>query len=244
MENETEKLVTSVFVKKLMHKVMMRSEQVVQGFILFTHRIIVETDLDQPECEELLKSMIINQANVIKYLERKYIPTFVENGAIFKNQKCIQKAIVAPDGTLVIYIKKSEPHKIITDTIHVRKLIIDHGFEITNHTKYYIDQVQIAYQDTLLYNLLLKEFGFQVPSPARQYEKELLLKYGDLENIVKIKKRSVKRKFLRYMVKKGEITWKELRAAINLEDYSPHSVKKLSDEIRAAAKERGVDVKF
>jgi hypothetical protein len=46
------------------------------------------------------------------------------------------------------------------------------------------------------------------------------------------------------MVKKGEITWKELRAAIDIEDYSPHSVKALSDKIRAAAKERGVNVKF
>jgi hypothetical protein len=242
--DETEKLTTSIFVKKLMHKVMMKSEHVVQGFIFFNHRIIVECDLDQPECEDLLKQMIINQTNVLKYLERKYIPTFVENGALFKDQKCIQKAMVQPDGTLVIHIAKSEPHKIITDTIHVRSLLINHGFNLSLHTKYYIDQVQIAYQDTLLYNLLLKEFGFQVPSPARQYERELLQKYGDLENVVKIKKRSVKRKFLRYYNKMGYITWKNLRQAIDIEDYSPRSVKLLSDAIRQEARDRGVDVKF
>lgn len=239
-----EGLKTSQFVKRLMYQVMKKSDAVKQGFILFQHRTIVECELDQPECEELLKTMIINQENVLKYLERKYIPTFVENGAKFKDQKCIQQALIAPDKSLVIHIAKSEPHKIITDTIHVRRLLIDHGFEISLKTKYIIDQVQIAYQDTLLYNTLLVEFGYQVPSVSRQYEKELLFKYGILENVVKIKKRSVKRKFLRYYNKKGWITWKNLRQAIDIEDYSEKSVHTLSEDIRNEARERGVEVKF
>jgi len=191
----------------------------------------------------LLESMIINKENVLRYLKRKYIPTYIENGAIFKNQKCIQKAIVDHEGTMIIHIAKSEPHKIITDTIHVKTLLESHGLNPTNKVKYFIDQVQIAYQDTLLYNLLLKEFGFAIPSVARNYERQLLLKYGKLENIIKIKKRSVKRKFCRYLVKKGSIDWKQLRRIIDLDDYSDHGVRKLTSEIKSEALAKGIVLK-
>ena len=240
---ETAVIPTSVFVKKLMHRVMIRSSFVQQGFIFFNHRIIVETELDEAECDKLLEAMIINKENVIRYLKRKYIPTYVEGGAVFRNQKCIQKAMVQEDGTMIIHIAKSEPHKIITDTIHVKHLLEANGLHPSNKTKYFIDQVQIAYQDTLLYNLLLKEFGFAVPSVARDYERKLLLKYGKLEEIVKIKKRSVKRKFCRYLVKKGSIDWRQLRRIIDLDDYSPHGVKKLTMEIKAEALEKGIIIR-
>lgn len=233
----------SEFVKKLMHKVMIRSNFVQQGFIFFNHRIIVECEIDTEPCDRLLETMIINKENVIRYLRRKYIPTYVTGGAVFRNQKCIQKAMVDSDGSMIIHIAKSEPHKIITDTIHVKSLLEANGLHPTNKVKFFIDQVQIAYQDTLLYNLLLKEFGFQVPSMAREYERRLLMKYGKFEEIVKIKKRSVKRKFLRYRVKKGEIDWKQLRRCINIEDYSMHSVKKLCNEIRAEQALLGIIVR-
>ena len=234
---------TSEFIKKLMYRVMLRSNFVVQGFIFFNNRIIVETEFDADECDKLLESMIINKENVIRYLGRKYIPTYIPNGAIFRNQKCIQKAIVNEEGTMIVHIAKSEPHKIITDTIHVKHLLELNGLHPTNRTKYFIDQVQIAYQDTLLYNLLLKEFGFPIPSVAKGYEKQLLRKYGKLENIVKIKKRSVKRKFLRYRMKKGEIDWKQLRRIIDLDDYSSHGIKKLTKEIKEEALLKGIIVR-
>ena len=188
--------------------------------------------------------MVINKTNVLRYLDRKYIPTYVKKGALFKNQKCIQSAFVKEDGTMVVHIAKSEPHKIITDTIHVRKLLIDGGFKLTNNIIFKIDQIQIAYQDTLLYNLLLKDFGLPVPSAARLYQKQLLLKYGNLEEVAKIKKRSVKRKFCRYYAKLDKITWKNLRTIINITDFSKANVRKVCNEIREESKNRGVIINF
>lgn len=219
------------------------ASSVEQGFLFFRHRVISVVELDLEECQQLLKDMIINEQNVLTYLKRKYIPTFVENGAVFKDQNCIQKAILKKD-YLLIYINKSEPHKIITDTIHVKRLLEEKGFVVPNKIKFFINQLQIAFQDTLLYNLLLTEFGTPPPSVARTYEKQLLFKYKNLENVAKIKKRSVKRKFLRWRVKREELTWKELRRIINIEDFSPKNIRMVCNEIREAAKERGVKVTF
>ena len=116
----------SEFVKKLMWKVMKFAGNVEQGFLFFRNRIVSKVHFDEKECRELLVDMIINEANVLRYLKRKYIPTWVEDGAIFKDQKCIQRAVIK-DGYLFIHIAKSEPHKIITDTMHVRNLMIEHG---------------------------------------------------------------------------------------------------------------------
>ncbi len=120
-------------------------------------------------------------------------------------------------------------------------LLREKDFAFTGDVKFMIEQVQIAYQDTLLYNELLKEFGYNPPAQSRMYGRQLLAKYGKLEEIAKIKKRSVKRKFLRYHSKIGNITWEELRKVINITDFSPMNIKIVCNEIRAAAKERGVD---
>ena len=222
-------------VKTLMLQVMKQSTHVVQGFIFFRNRTIIKAHLDEDGCSELLKSMVINKDNVLAYLNRKYIPTWNETGCLFKDQSCIQKVKIEEDGTLYMHIKNSEPHKIITDTIHVMKLLKAQGFEFRPEVKYYIEQLKIAFQDTQLYNLCLTEWGFKVPSPARIYQRQLEAKYSKLETIAGIKKRSVKRKFLRYHVKRGMMTWKQLRRLINMEapDYTPHTIKKLCDEIRA-----------
>lgn len=240
MEKDT-KLSTAV--QKLMYKVMKMAVKVENGFIFFRYRTIFMVEFDQEVCEEMLKKMIINKDNVIRYLRKKYIPTWVEGGALFRNQSCIQKAKMK-DGYMIIHIHKSEPHKIITDTIHVINLFQEQGFEVPLKFKFYIDQVQIAFQDTLLYNLLLKEFGYPVPYASRIYEKQLLLKYKRLDNVAKIKKRSVKRKFLRWRVKRGELEWTELRRIINITDFSPKNIKVVCDEIRDAARARGVEVDF
>ena len=196
----------SYFVKKLMWKVMKYADSVQQGFLFFRNRIVTKVVFDEEDCKQLLKDMIINEVNVLRYLQRKYVPTWIEKdgkciGAIFKDQSCIQKALLkeTEEGVpyLLIHIAKSEPHKIITDTIHVRNLFQEKGLIASKNIKFMIDQVQIAYQDTLLYNLLLKEFDMKPPSTSLRYERELLFKYAKLENVAKIKKRSVKRKFLR-----------------------------------------------
>ncbi len=239
--DEEFKIPLSEFVKKLMYKVMKNSTHVVQGFIFFRHRIIGKCHFDEAECDQLLEDIVINKKNVLTYLRRKYIPTYTKDGAIFKDQACIQSVKIMEDKSLFIYIAKSEPHKIITDTVHVMNLLEAEGFDFNMNIKFRIDQVQIAYQDTLLYNLLLKQFGYNAPAQARMYAKQLLVKYGKLESIAKIKKRSVKRKFLRYYAKLGKITWQELRKVINITDFSEGNIKRVCNEIRAAAKERGVD---
>jgi hypothetical protein len=237
-------ILQSEFIKKIMYRVMKNATQVVQGFIFFRNRIVSKVYYDEKACDDLLVTMVINKDNVIKYLERKYIPTFVEKGALFKDQKCIQSAMVDEDGTMVVHIAKSEPHKIITDTIHVRRLLIAHGFKLTNNIIFKIDQIQIAYQDTLLYNILLTEFGLPIPAASRMYAKQLLQKYGRLEEVAKIKKRSVKRKFCRYYAKQGKITWKNLRTLINIVDFSPVNIKKVCNDIRDESRARGVVVDF
>jgi len=232
-------------VKRTMYKVMKSANAIEGGFLCFKNRMILKAHFDPEECDKLLETLIINKENVLRYLKRKYIPTKIENGAWYPNQKCIQKATVKEDGSLYIHINKSEPHKIITDTFHVIEDLKSFGFEFdTSRIKYYISRVQIAYQDTLLYNELLKDFGYQIPAQSREYAKKLLYKYGRIEEVVKIKKRSIKRKFLRYYAKTGKITWEEVRAVIKNTDFSEHNVKRISKELRMNAKERGVKVDF
>jgi len=233
-------------IKKLMLQVMKQSTHVVQGFIFFRHRTIIKAHYDEEACDALLKTMVINKQNVLSYLNRKYIPTKLDDGLLFKDQNCIQKAIVKEDGTLFIHIKNSEAHKIITDTVHVMKLLREHGFAFKEEFKYYIEQIKIAFQDTMLYNLCLEEFGFKVPAPARIYERQLKAKYSKLEEIARIKKRSVKRKFCRWLVKIEQITWVQLRKLINMEaeDYTPVKIRRICNEIRDEQRAIGVKVQF
>jgi len=233
-------------VKKIMYRVMKNAGAVQGGFLFFRHRFILKAHLDDEACDALLESMIINKVNVLRYLRRKYIPTWLKEGkgAKFVDQKCIQKVIIKEDKTLMIHIAKSEPHKIITDTFHVCNLLEEQGLEFKREIKFVIDQVQIAYQDTLLYNTLLREFGMKPPSQSLHYERILLGKYKKLENVAKIKKRSVKRKFLRWRVKRGDLIWQELRDLIAIDDFSPNNIKKQCDAVREAARARGVQVDF
>ena len=242
MSSELKKL--SEAIPKVMFNVMKNSSQVVQGFIFLRNRLVLKCEYDEEGCDKLLKDMIINKENVLRYLKHKYIPTFSKKGAIFKDQKCIQSVKVQEDGSLLIHIAKSEPHKIITDTIHVRNLLIAQGFEITNEVKFFIDRVQIAYQDTLLYNVLLKEFKYPIPAPSRMYEKQLLAKYKRLEEVAKIKKRSVKRKFLRYHCKRGLMDWTQLRTIINITDFSPNNIREVCNNVRKENKELGLEIDY
>lgn len=229
-------------VKLIMYKLMKNAHDLVQGFIFFRNRMILKTHLDKDGCEQLLKDMVINKDNVVSYLYRKYIPTWKsDTHMIFKDQACIQSVKVMPDKTLYIHIKNSEPHKIITDTFYVMELLTAKGVDFIPECKYYIEMVKVAYQDTMLYNLCIDEFGYKVPSVARQYERELKFKFSKLENVAKIKKRSVKRKFCRYHVKRGMMTWQELRDIINITDFSERNIKVICDRIRKDNIDRGVN---
>jgi hypothetical protein len=120
----------------------------------------------------------------------------------------------------------------------------EHGFQFDNRIKFYINSIQLAHQDILLYNLLIKEFGFPLPRPAVMEEKALKMKIRKLEDAAKIKKKSIKRKYARYYVKLGKITWSDLRKIINNNDFSERGLKDLCDGIREEAKDRGTVVDF
>jgi len=233
-------------VKTLMWQVMKNSSQVVQGFIFFRNRTIIKAHYDKEGCDKLLKEMVINQENVLRYLRRKYIPHWNENGCIFKDQSCIQKVIIREDGTLYMHIKNSEPHKIITDSVHVMGLLRAKGLEFSPDIKYYIEQVKIAFQDVMLYNLCLTEWGYKVPSPAKLYERQIMSKYGKLEAIAGVKKRSIKRKYLRYWVKRGQMDWPQLRRLINMgnDDYNPTFIRHICKEIREENRACGITVEY
>jgi len=226
---------------KLMFKVLKMATHIQQGFLFFRNRTVMRVYFDQEECEVLLKRMIINRDNVLRYLGRKYIPHDIKDGVGFKDQKCIQKALCKEDYTL-IHIAKSEPHKIVTDTIHVLNILRSKGYNPSLNIKFIIEQIQIAYQDTLLYIEVLNEYGIKTPSSTQRYARDLKKKYMKLENVAKIKKRSVKRKFLRYFVKLGYLTWPELRRIINITDFKESNIKSVCNEIREAIKERGTEV--
>jgi len=229
-------------VKALMFKVMKNATAVTGGFFVFTNRTIFKVYLDEDECDKTLESLIINKANVLKYLGRKYIPTTTAKGCIFKDQKCIQKAMIMPDKSVYIHIKNSEPHKIITDTIHVLGILRQEGFEFDNKIKFYIEQVKISIQDVILYNRCLIEFGYSVPSAARVFERQQQKLWGNIEKVIACKKRSIKRKFLRGMVKDKKINWTQLREVLKVTDYNKHSVKALAEKIRAES--RALDIKI
>lgn len=241
---EEYKLNMSDMLKKVCFLLMKNSGYQQNGIIYVNKRMVMNVLYDEEECDRLLESMIIKKDNVIKYLARKYIPTWVENGAVFKGMRCIQKVFINKDGILTIYIDHSEPHKIYTDTVYVSYLMREHGFQFDNRIKFYINTIQLAHQDTLLYNMLLKEFGFPVPRPAVMLEKELKNKIRKLEDAAKIKKKSIRRKYLRYFVKRGSIVWTDLRKLINNNDFDEHHLKKICDEIREEAKIRGTSVDF
>lgn len=183
-------------------------------------------------CDALLERMVIKKDNVLRYLNRKYIPKFNETGAIFENQKCIQKVVINPDKSLFIHIAKSEPHKIITDTLHVMRLLKDRGFEFDQKIEFQIDQVQMVRQDIMLYNQLVRDIGLVPPAAFIREANILLEKYPDLETIAWIKKRTIKRKFLRYYVRLGKINWKQLRQIMNIVDFTDDNIKAVCNDIR------------
>lgn len=189
-------------------------------------------EFDQKACFDLLELMVIKKDNVLRYLNRKYIPKYNETGAVFENQKCIQKVIIKADKSLFIHIAKSEPHKIITDTLHVMNLLTLKGFKFEQNIEFQIDQVQMVKQDIMLYNQLVRDVGLVPPAAFIREANILLEKYPDLETIAWIKKRTIKRKFLRYYVRLGKINWQQLRQIMNIVDFTDLNIKTLCNDIR------------
>ncbi len=223
----------SEVIKKLIFRFLKTNKCFQLGFLQSNYRVVLKAHLDEDECTKILEQLVINKVNVIRYLGHKYIPTWVENGALFKDQKCIQKVIIKEDKSLVIFINNSEPHKIITDTIHVLRLLDSQNLEYNNEIKFIIEALKVANQDLPLYGEFLKDNGLPIPYHIRETNKKILTKFKTLEDVASCKKRSIKRKFLRYRVKLGEINWKQLRTIINITDFSKANIKDVCDKIRS-----------
>lgn len=224
-----------------------------KGEIHYGQRIKTELEFDQEECEKILEELCINKENVLRYLGHKYIPTWHEGegnkgekiqGATFVGQKCIQKVNII-DGKLYIFIYNSEIHKVITDSIHVMNLLDAQGLTFDRSKVFYIiENLKVVYQDLLIYMELLMNRGEHIPAILKDYKKDILMKFPTLHDIAKIKKRSIKRKYLRYFVLKGYLEWKDLRKIISIENYSDIYIKKTCFEVVEKAKERGVDINW
>lgn len=215
-----------------------------KGEIAYGQRINTVLEFDEEECSKILEDLSINKENVLKYLVHKYVPSYTETGASFLGQKCIQKVRIV-DGQLTIFIFNSEIHKVITDSIHVMRLLDAQGFEYDKtKIRYVIENLKVVLQDVLIYIQLLEIRGHKVSSLFRDYKRSILEKYPTLADIVKIKKRSIKRKYLRYFVQKGYLSWQDLRKIIGLENYSDIYIKTLCFEVIEDAKKRGVDINW
>jgi len=220
----------SVFIKRIIQSIVREKNS--RGFLALKRRTVGLITIDNEECEKLLDSFIINKGNVITYLRRVYKPTLVKNGIIFKDQKCLQRVLIKEDGRVYVLIRNSEPHKIATDLLYCQELLETYNFKHNGEYTLVIEQAKITIFETLVYNECLKEWGAVVPFAIRQEIRKMDKKYGNLEACIGIKKRSIKRKILKYFVKKGYITWNDLREGIKVSDYDPRNIKKLCQEIR------------
>lgn len=229
--------------KFVIYKLMKNSSFLDEGFICYGRRIVFKTSFDEEACEQLLKQMMINKDTVLKYLEHKYVPTYVENGAFFRKQKCIQKVLIREDGEVFIFIRNSEPHKIITDTMHVMKILSDHGFVFTNNMTFIISNLKVNYYDLLLYNVLVKEFGYSLPYSAKFQEKRLRFHFKKLEDIARIKKVSIKKKFLRYMKKVNMLDNSIARQLIDIDNFRKPNIYSICKDVRENMKLKGFVLK-
>jgi len=228
-------------VQRLVYTITKNCGWLYEGFIIFNARTSFKVYFDEEECLKTLDALMINKESVLKYLEHKYIPTPKgDNTLIFKDQSCIQKVRVEPNKTLFIHIKNSECHKIITDTIHVMRLLDEYNFDYVPEIKYFIEQIKLAPNDIMLYNMCTKEFGYPVPYSAKLFEKKILWTMKKLEKVAMIKMKNQCKKFLRWRLKQDQITREDYRLILKNDNYRPYHIKKLVKQIRDNTKERGI----
>jgi hypothetical protein len=185
---------------------------------------------------------MINKDNVLKYLGGKYIPTWTKKGCVFLDQKCIQKAFIKEDKTLYIHIKNSEPHKIITDTLHVMNILRTGNSDFIEEIKFYIEQVKLSYFDVPLYNECLKDFGIPIPTSAIRFQRLILKSIPTLEKLAEMKMVNMKRKYLRYFLKIGEIDRENIRKLLAIKDFSSNNIKQICNEVRGDLKLKGLQM--
>ena len=198
-----------------------------KGNFFYGGNIVEDMIFDKEECIRILSELSINYENVLKYLNCKYKPCYVSNGVIFPNKKCIQNGIITGN-SLLINIKNSEPHKIITDTFYIIDLLkrkdLDFDEDIIS---FRIDNLKMKYEDCLMYSEFLKSKGEILDSIVNIHVNNILSKYPTFKDILKIKKKSIKRKYLRYCVQRKLITMEDLLMIIPERDFSDKAIDKL-----------------
>jgi len=226
-------------IKMLIFKLVKSPEE--KGEILFGRKLVFRASYDEG-CTEVLESLCIRRESVLKYLEHKYVPTWRPDGARFLKQKCIQLALIKPDGTLFIHIKNSECHKIITDTEHVMHLMEDHGLQFDrNKIIFMVENLKANKDDLPLYNACLREWGKSVPYSSRMTEKFIRFKYKKFIDIAAIKKNSIQKKHLRYLVKMGQIDWELARIVSHNRNFKRGNLFILSKFIKLEAEKKGLN---
>ncbi len=225
------------FVLKAMQKAMCQA--VTKNEIIIGDNIKTSLDFDEFQADRLLENLAINKGNVLRYLPKKYKPTFAESGIKFKDVACIQQAVIT-DKNLTVLIHNSEPHKILTDTFYILQLLDAKGYKyIKGNINYKIDLLKINSIDLLIYVEILKKYGYSIPAGVYRYTESLLTKYDSLFKIVKIKKKSIRRKYLRYYAAKGWILWNELRLLMNIYTETDEEINHIIEDIKFNSRIRG-----
>jgi len=228
----------SGYIKRLIVSIM--RNKVEGGFMYIHRRNVAKVFIDEEAITQLLLDCIIKKENVLKYLHHSYYPVKIENGLRFTDKNgrpksCLQH-IKRTETGFKIYIINSEPHKIGTDLIYSMQRykefypedIIPENVEIL----LMIEQIKIAYQETIVYCECIKGWNMPLPSEVRLLAKKTLDKFDTLEKVAAIKMRSIKRKFLKYYVKMKYIKWEDLRRIIAIDDYSPIHIKEFIAKIK------------
>ena len=153
--------------------------------------IIQSTTFDREECSLLLLNLTLSEKNVKRYLKGKYKHIY-KNGIIsFPTSKCILSGSLTVSNMLLKF-NNSEPHKIITDIYHVLDILSEINAKAVVETiDIEINMIKLQQQDVFLYTKYLIDNG---------YLNELL------ERIKSINRRSIRRKFLRYLLYEKRIT--------------------------------------
>ncbi len=186
-------MMLSDFVKISVH-------QLVKGKELKT--FIAPIEIDVLRSRALLKDFGINEENVMRYLRTKYVPKKEVNTIYFPTSKCIQFASCERDLHLEMEVKNSEPHKLITDIFYCKQLLP----KTNNRVILTVEHLKFSPIDVLIYSACLEKWNFDIPPEALQEVEKLLKKYPTPEAARAIKKRSIRRKYLRYFMVKGQLT--------------------------------------
>ena len=191
----------------------------------------VEVEFDILTCYRMLNTMGIIPKYVLRYLKMKYKPSWKNDRlAEFKDVSCIQRSFVKED-KLMIDFCNSEPHKLPTDISYIVDMYKSKGIYVNEKAIVIrIENLKLVPQDILLYRAFLPDTP---PSmEIREYADALITRYPNLYKIAEIKKRSIKRKFLRYYVVRNVISWVQLRVVMNITDFSEENIKETIDSLR------------